>query len=197
MRPRLTILVIAAMVTAACGGDSGAVSDPPDATDDTSTVSAEDGDGRSAGEAEDVAAPGDESCDLTTPEVVAASFEATSATETPEISGAGDPICFYALTDGLIPRLVVRHRGSSDDWESLRSEHQTPPLGEDRHVFEELSGIGDDAFYYRTSVVVSVGVRQDPTQFTLFFLIGDVRPPVTGQQLDEAITSLARAIADG
>lgn len=195
MRARFAAIVVVAMALAACGGDSGA----PDTPDEMATAGGEEDragdDGGTSGE--DVAAPEDESCDLTTPEVVAASFEATSATESPEVSGFGDPICFYQLTDGLIPRLVVRHRGPSDDWESLLREHMTPPIMDDRHVFEELPGIGDDAFYYRTSAVVTIGVRKDPIQFTVFFVIGDVRPPVTGQQLDAALTSLARAIADG
>jgi hypothetical protein len=141
------------------------------------------------------AVPQGDSCALATPEMVAEAFDATSATAEPAETMQGDAICRYRLTGGIIPNVYAWHHGSSAGWDELKAKHETPPLFEDRHVFEKRPGLGDDAFYSRTSLLVRVGVRLDPIQYSVYFVINDVRPPVTGQQLDAALIRLAGAIA--
>ncbi len=188
-RPRLGALLFGALLVIACGGA------PP--------AQIQDGDGRGSGATPDAAAPaggGDaaaagDSCALATPQMVADAFAATSARAEPAETIQGDPICRFRLTGGLVPNVYIWHHGSSDGWQQLLDRHSTPPLGEDRHVFEERNTIGDGSFYWRTSLLVRVGVRSDPIQYSVYVAISDIRPPVGGREIDAALIDLARAIA--
>gem|GEM_PF-1768548 len=122
-------------------------------------------------------------CALVPPEIVAAAFDATSASGEPGVARN----CTFTLVDGLVPTVEVFHYGSSTDWEGVKAGFE-----ENRGGVTEVPGVGDEAFQPN-----DVGPYEIVVKYLDIIYSVAVQSGGGGPEVEAAILELATSIAGG
>lgn len=182
MRLRSGLVMGVILLMASCGGTSG------------TTTTASGGDttpaevGATSTIVDDVttsAAPEatEDPCALVTPEVVASTFGATSASGEAGIAG----YCSFTLADGVASSVVVFHYGSSSEWDGVKSGYE-----DNRGGTTEVPGLGEEAYQPNDVGPYEIVVRSGDVIFAVAVQTGR-----GGPEVEAAIMDLAQAIAGG
>jgi hypothetical protein len=122
-------------------------------------------------------------CALVPPDIVAAAFDATSASGEPGVARN----CTFTLVDGLVPTVEVFHYGSSTDWDGVKAGFE-----ENRGGVTEVPGVGDEAFQPN-----DVGPYEIVVKYLDIIYSVAVQSGGGGPEVEAAILELATSIAGG
>ncbi len=122
-------------------------------------------------------------CALVPPDIVAAAFDATSASGEPGTARN----CTFTLVDGLVPTVEVFHYGSSTDWDGVKAG-----FDQNRGGVTEVPGVGDEAFQPN-----DVGPYEIVVKYLDIIYSVAVQSGGGGPEVEAAILELATSIAGG
>jgi hypothetical protein len=191
MRTRVALSVILVLTIVSCGGGTESTTTAATGEVNTSAAQAESivttETTNTVVEATTTSAAGATStgleCALVPPDIVAAAFDATSASGEPGIARN----CTFTLVDGLVPTVEVFHYGSSTDWDGVKAGFE-----ENRGGVTEVPGVGDEAFQPN-----DVGPYEIVVKYLDIIYSVAVQTGSGGPEVEAAILELATAIAGG
>jgi hypothetical protein len=125
----------------------------------------------------------DDPCSLVTPEVVATSFGATSASGEPGVARN----CSFTIDDGVATSVEVFHYGPSSQWDGVKTGYE-----ENRGGVTDVPGVGDEAYQPNDAGPYEIVVRAGDVIFAVAVQTGS-----GGPEVEAALLDLAGAIAGG
>lgn len=189
----VALLVVLAMVLAACGGDSeadepstseGAVTSPTVETSDENESPDTTEEASEEAESGGLQIPVENSCELADARMVEAAFGGSVAPGVEDESYA----CAFEISDGPVESVRVREAGPASSFEGVRSGYHDNFQGS-----FDVPGLGDEAFYPGLMGPLLLVVSANGQVFVV-----DAHSSFSeaGPGSEEAVAQLARAIVD-